>query len=77
VKFDPTTIKGGKPLENPQVQDAIKSAEKSLTQKGRVLVRASGTEPLIRVMAEGDNADQVENIVSDLCAVIEKVARSA
>lgn len=70
-------FESGKPLEKTEVQDAIKSAQKKLASGGRVLVRASGTEPVIRVMAEGDNQSTVENVVSDLCAVIEKVARSA
>lgn len=65
---------GAKPLENDAVKDAIAKAEKSLANDGRLLVRPSGTEPLIRVMAEGDDADKVKSIVSDLCAVIEKAA---
>ncbi len=70
VKFS-----GGKPLDDSKVQDAIKSAEKKLSRDGRLLVRASGTEPLIRVMAEGQDQKVVENIVGDLCAVIERAAR--
>jgi phosphoglucosamine mutase len=70
VKFN----KGGAPLENSNVKDAIKAAEKKLSNDGRLLVRASGTEPLIRVMAEGQDPKLVENIVGDLCAVIEKAA---
>ena len=65
----------GKPLEDSNVQDAIKAAERRLSNEGRLLVRASGTEPLIRVMAEGVDSGAVENIVGDLCAVIEKAAR--
>lgn len=74
VRFN---AKGKAPLEDIQVQEAIQKANQTLTRDGRVLVRASGTEPVIRVMAEGDNPQQVENIVGDLCAVIEKVAQSA
>jgi phosphoglucosamine mutase len=66
---------GVKPLDNSKVQDAIKSAEKKLSNDGRLLVRASGTEPLIRVMAEGQDSKLVENVVGDLCAVIEQAAR--
>jgi phosphoglucosamine mutase len=66
---------GVKPLDNSKVQDAIKSAEKKLLNDGRLLVRASGTEPLIRVMAEGQDPALVENVVGDLCAVIEQAAR--
>jgi phosphoglucosamine mutase len=64
----------GKPLEEKTVQSAIKGAEEKLNGSGRLLVRASGTEPLIRVMAEGDDPALVETIVDDLCAVIEKTA---
>ena len=53
---------------------AISRAEEFLNGKGRVLVRASGTEPVIRVMAEGDDVDMVEKTVNDLCEAIEKAA---
>ncbi|MCB1562583.1 MAG: phosphoglucosamine mutase [Alphaproteobacteria bacterium] len=64
-------------LDAIQVQDAIAKAGESLNDNGRIVVRASGTEPVIRVMAEGDDPAQVEMIVGDLCAVIEKAAQSA
>jgi phosphoglucosamine mutase len=64
---------GGKPLESEKVQDAIARAQESLANDGRLLVRASGTEPLIRVMAEGENPDLIKAVVADLCAVIESV----
>lgn len=65
---------GVTPLNNKDVQQAIKDTEMKLNGSGRLLVRASGTEPLIRVMAEGDDKAQVETIVNNLCALIEKVA---
>lgn len=71
VRFD-----GGKPLENEVVKDAIAKAEKTLSNDGRLVIRASGTEPVIRVMAEGDDPDVVQTIVSDLCAVIEHSTRA-
>lgn len=64
----------GSPLDVGDVQSAIKQAQENLANDGRVLVRASGTEPVIRVMAEGDDQARVENIVSELCAVIEKAS---
>ncbi|MEM7650978.1 MAG: phosphoglucosamine mutase [Pseudomonadota bacterium] len=70
-------FKDGKPLDKPEVKVAIEEAQSAFANEGRVLVRASGTEPVIRVMAEGDDPKKVENIVSDLCAVIEKVSKSA
>lgn len=60
-----------KPLDLPPVQDALAAAERDLTD-GRLVVRPSGTEPVIRVMAEGDDAAQVERVVDTLVATIER-----
>ncbi|MCB1532954.1 MAG: phosphoglucosamine mutase [Alphaproteobacteria bacterium] len=70
-------FEGGTPLDDAQVQEAIKQAEETLANDGRVLVRASGTEPVIRVMAEGDDLKKVETVVGDLCSAIEKNAGAA
>ena len=67
-------IKGGKPLEDRVVQTTIKNGETKLGDKGRLLIRPSGTEPLIRVMAEGDDAHLVEAIVGDVVAAVERAA---
>ncbi|MEO9469570.1 phosphoglucosamine mutase [Parasphingorhabdus sp.] len=64
----------GKPLEDAKVQAVIAEAEKELEGTGRLVIRASGTEPLIRVMAEGDDADQVNIVVDRICACVEEVA---
>lgn len=72
VRFE----KGGQPMQSEAVKTAIASAQSKFNGSGRVLVRESGTEPLIRVMAEGDDPALVEGVVNDLCEVIEKVARS-
>lgn len=61
---------GASPLADNHIQSAIKDAEAELGQSGRLVIRASGTEPLIRVMAEGDDANQVEKIVDGLVKVI-------
>lgn len=66
--------KGAKPLDNAQVKASIEKAEKSFGSDGRLLVRASGTEPVIRVMAEGDDETKVRKIVADVCASISAVA---
>ncbi|URK87064.1 phosphoglucosamine mutase [Rhizobium herbae] len=63
-------VSTGKPLENAAVRQAIADAEAELAQSGRLLIRPSGTEPLIRVMAEGDDRDKVERIVDELIGVI-------
>ena len=65
---------GGAPLENSHVKSAIKDAEVRLGKKGRLVIRPSGTEPLIRVMAEGEDAGLVKKIVDELCGVIAKSA---
>ena len=67
-------FKAGKPLENAGVKSAIASAEKKLGQGGRLLVRPSGTEPLIRVMGEGDDRLLVEAAVDDVIEALTKVA---
>jgi phosphoglucosamine mutase len=69
-------IKAGQPLEDATVRQAIADAENELAKNGRLLIRPSGTEPLIRVMAEGDDRAQVERIVDELVNVIGS-ARSA
>ncbi len=69
VKFS-----GGKPLDDAHVQSAIKDAEVMLGNSGRLVIRPSGTEPLIRVMAEGQDETMVRQIVDDLCSVISKSA---
>jgi phosphoglucosamine mutase len=60
----------GKPLEHADVQAAIAAGEARLNGSGRLLVRASGTEPLIRVMAEGDDAALVAQVVRDIAGVV-------
>ncbi len=61
---------GESPLEAPDVQRAIAAAEARLAGQGRLLIRKSGTEPVIRVMAEAEDEALVEREVDDLCAVI-------
>jgi phosphoglucosamine mutase len=65
-------FKGNSPLELKCVQDAMRDGEARLVGSGRLLVRPSGTEPLIRVMAEGDDEALVESVVSDIISVIEQ-----
>jgi phosphoglucosamine mutase len=69
VKF-----KSGKPLDDSQVKAAIADATLRLGNSGRLVIRPSGTEPLIRVMAEGDDGKMVHAIVDELCGVIAKAA---
>lgn len=65
---------GKDPLEDAQVQEAIASAERELSGKGRLFIRKSGTEPLIRVMAEADDEGLVKRIVEQICHVVAQAA---
>ena len=65
---------GGKPLDDAKVKAVIAEAEKELEGVGRLVIRPSGTEPVIRVMAEGDDAAQVDAVVDRVCAVVAEVA---
>src|SRR5262245_6381988 len=76
-KFEPVPqllrnvrFSGGKPLESGPVRAAIEDARSRLGKKGRLVIRPSGTEPLIRVMAEADDSSLVEKVVTDIVEVI-------
>ena len=67
-------FKGGKPLEADKVKTVIAEAEAELAGKGRLVIRPSGTEPVIRVMAEGDDPAQVERVVDRICDAVRQAA---
>jgi len=78
-KFDPfpqllnnVRYRDSDPLESESVSAAIKAGEKKLGAKGRLVIRKSGTEPLIRVMGEAENADVLKSVIDDICAAVEK-----
>jgi phosphoglucosamine mutase len=62
------------PGKSPAIQDAVQAVEDELKETGRVVLRASGTEPVIRVMVEGDNEEQVIALARRLAGVVEKAA---
>ena len=64
----------GRPLEDASVKTAIASAEHALAGAGRLVIRPSGTEPVIRVMAEAEDAELVGKLVDDVCAAVAKAA---
>jgi phosphoglucosamine mutase len=61
---------GASPLEKDTVKKLIADEEKALSGKGRLFIRASGTEPLIRVMAEGEDKGQIESAVDRICKAV-------
>jgi len=66
---------GGQPLERDEVKAAIKSGEAALGDRGRVLIRKSGTEPVIRIMAEGEDETLVGRVVEEIAQAIQRVAK--
>ncbi len=80
-RFDPVPqilknvrYRKGQPLAEDKVVNAIEDAKQRLGKGGRLVIRPSGTEPVIRVMAEGDNRDLVEKVVDDVVDVISAAA---
>ncbi len=80
-RFDPlpqvlknVRYRSGKPLENAEVRSAIEHAEARLDGHGRLIVRSSGTEPVIRVMGEGDDKMLVEEVVDGIVDALTNAA---
>ncbi len=67
----------GKPLEDNRVRRAIEGAQKRLGEAGRLVIRPSGTEPVIRVMAEGDDEKLVNTVVGDIVEAVKAAAQAA
>jgi len=67
----------GKPLEDNRVVKAIEGAQQRLGEGGRLVIRPSGTEPVIRVMAEGDDERLVSTVVGDICEAVKVAAQAA
>ncbi len=65
---------GGRPLEDDAVKQAIAEAERELNGTGRLVIRPSGTEPLIRVMAEGEDGGLVGRAVERVCEAVRRAA---
>lgn len=72
VRVDP-----GHSLHSTAVQKIINQTEKNIGKNGRLLIRKSGTEPLLRIMAEGENKDEISDMVDRIIAVIQNEAVSA
>ncbi len=75
-KLKSVRFTGASPLLAPRVKSAIADAEAQLAGTGRLLIRASGTEPVIRVMAEGESQDSVDKLVDGLCDRIREATES-
>ncbi|MCE2842093.1 MAG: phosphoglucosamine mutase [Novosphingobium sp.] len=66
----------GKPLDDARVKAVIAEAEAQLSGRGRLVIRPSGTEPVIRVMAEGDDAAEVNQVVDAICDAVKEAANA-
>lgn len=77
VRFEAGAASPAQILDHADVKAALDEAEQSFANDGRLLVRPSGTEPVIRVMAEGDDLQKVESIVGDVCDVIQRITSVA
>ena len=64
------------PGKSPEIRDAVAAAEGELAETGRVVLRASGTEPVIRVMVEGEDAKLVDSLAERLASVVAEAAAS-
>ena len=80
-KFDPfpqilqnVRYRNAECLEGDAVKKAIKAGEEKLGAKGRLVIRKSGTEPLVRVMGEAENEAKVKAVVADICTAVEGAA---
>ncbi len=69
------SIEGAPPLDRGEIGKAVDAAEARLGRNGRLLIRKSGTEPLIRVMAEGEDEDLIVSVVHDIAEAIEQTRR--
>jgi phosphoglucosamine mutase len=65
----------GRPLDDKAVKQAIAQGEKRIKGKGRLLIRESGTEPLVRIMAEGADESLIGAVVDDLAEAIATAGR--
>ena len=63
------------PDASPEIRRAVSVARDELADSGRIVLRASGTEPVIRVMVEGRDADQISSVAERLAAVVADAAR--
>jgi phosphoglucosamine mutase len=75
-KLENVRFSTGRPLENAAVKAAIAEAQARLNGSGRVLVRASGTEPLIRIMAEGDDEKLVGQLVKEIAGAVKSAVHA-
>jgi phosphoglucosamine mutase len=67
-------LNGGLPLEQAEVRACIQAAAARLDGHGRILVRPSGTEPLIRVMVEADDEALLQGVLDEVAGTIERYA---
>jgi len=70
-------LKGKTDLQSPPIREAMAKAEAELAGKGRVLLRPSGTEPVVRVMVEGEDRANVQALADAIATVVKATAEPA
>lgn len=68
--------RGAEVVNDPRVQTVKNQAEKALANQGRIVLRPSGTEPLVRVMVEGENREKIDEIARDIAQAVAKIANA-
>ncbi|HRE31628.1 MAG TPA: phosphoglucosamine mutase, partial [Candidatus Berkiella sp.] len=66
---------GQQVVQNERVQEACNKAQKALASEGRILLRPFGTEPLVRVMVEGENQERIEQVAKEIANIVSEVAK--
>ena len=74
VMINVANVDKSKLNDNAAIDQAVAAAEQKLDGRGRVLLRPSGTEPVVRVMVEGEDGDLVKSLAAEIAGVVEKAA---
>jgi phosphoglucosamine mutase len=75
IMLNVPVINGAQVVKDPRIQLALKQSEKDLNHRGRIVLRSSGTEPVVRVMVEGDDKNLIRQVAENLAQVVTDVAK--
>ncbi len=75
IMLNVPVINGAQVVKDPRIQLALKQSEKDLNHRGRIVLRSSGTEPVVRVMVEGEDKNLIRQVAENLAQVVTDVAK--